>query len=150
MPKIWRLAEQGFQRMSGRQRVESTGEILNFGVSSFDTNPSAELLQHINAGSSVRRVHHEVHRPVPLECTPQSSEARIGVGEMMENPGTHDLIETHPQVANLLDGQLVHVEILQVVLRLELLRVANAGLAAVDGGNLGLGPPQSMLGSLRC
>ena len=112
---------------------------------------SAEFLQHVDAGPSVRRVHHEMHRSaVRVEHTAQSAEPRIGLREMMENPGADDLIEAHFQVAYPLDGKLADLEIVQVVFPLELLGTAHTGCAEVDAGNLSRGPTQGMLGRLRC
>src|SRR5208283_1358949 len=50
--KVWRLAEQGFQRMSGRQCAERSDQILNFRIGRLDTDPAAKLLQHIDASAS--------------------------------------------------------------------------------------------------
>jgi hypothetical protein len=106
--KIQSLSQQTLLRMAGRQRAERTAEIATFSIGGVDTNPSAELLQHVYAGPPVRRVHHQLHRPVRLEHAAQGGKPRIGVCEVMENSGTHDLIEVHPQVTYLFDGQLVN------------------------------------------
>src|SRR5271169_1958432 len=123
MSKVGGLAKHTFQRMSGRQHAERTHQIPNFSFGGMDTDPSAELLQHIDAGPSVRCVHHQMHRSVWFENVAQSSEASIRVGEMMENPSAHDLIEAHLKLAYLLDGELVHLQIFQVMFSLELLGV---------------------------
>ena len=63
-----------------------------------------------------------MHRAsVRIEHTAQSAEPRIGLREMMENPGADDLIEAHFQIAYPLDGKLANLEIVQVVFPLELL-----------------------------
>ena len=115
-----------------------------------DADPPAELLQHIDAGPSVRRIHHEMHRSaVRFEHAAQSAEPRVGIREMMEHAGTHDLIEARLQFARPLDGKLADLEIVQVVFPLELLRTAHAGCAEVDAGHLSRRPAQGMLGRLR-
>ena len=50
--------------------------------------------------------------------TPRSSEPRIGVRKMMENPGADYLIEDCPEFVYPLDGKLVELEIVQVVFSL--------------------------------
>src|SRR5580704_3771181 len=97
-----------------------------------DSDSSAELLQHINAGASVRRVHHEVHRSIWFEDLTQSTESRIRVSKMVEDSGTHNLIKAHPQVAYALDGKLVDPKIFQIVFSLQFLRMAHTGCTAVD------------------
>jgi hypothetical protein len=144
------LAQQDFQRVSGRQRTEGTDEIPNLAISSVDTDSSAELLQHIDAGPPVWRVHHEMHRPVRFERSAQSAEARIRVGKVMEDPCARYLIEAHPQLIYALDRKLVYLKILQIVLFLELLSVAHTRRTAIDGGDLSVRPAQRMFGCLRC
>src|SRR5579872_3875330 len=144
------MGQQGLQRMSRRQCAERADEILNFSVAGMHTDPSAELLQHVDAGSSIRCVHHEMHHTVGFECVVQSTQARIRVDEMMKNAGAYDLIETHPQVVHSLDVELVNLQIRKVVFFLMLLGLAHAGCTAVDTGNLSRRPAQRMLGRLRC
>ena len=118
--------------------------------SAWMTDPSAELLHHIDAGPPVRRIHHEVHRAVRFEDFAQSAEPRIGIRKMMENTGADDLIEARSQVTYPLDGKLVDLEIVQVVFPLESLGTAHTGCAEVDAGDLSRGPTHGMLGRLRC
>src|SRR5271155_2836937 len=149
MPKV-RRAQQAFERMSGRQRTERSDKIPNVTIVGADADPSAEFLQHIDASPAVRRVNHEMHRSVRFEHAAQGAEAGIGIREMMENPGAHNLIEAHPKMVYLLDGKLVDVEILEVVFLLEFLRTLHTGCATVDTCDLSRGPAQRMLGRLRC
>ncbi len=144
------MGQQGLQRMSRRQCAERADQLPNFSVGGMHTDPSAELLQHVDASSSVRRVHHEMHGSIRFERAAQSAQARIRVGKMMKNAGAHDLIEAHPQVVHSLDIKMVNLQIRQVVFSPELLGMAHAGCAAVDAGNLSRGPAQRMLGRLRC
>src|SRR5436309_5453101 len=99
--------------MAGWQRCERSDEIPDLLIVGMDADPSAEFLQHIDTSPSVRRIHHEKHRStVRFEHTAQSAEPRIGLREMMENPGADDLIEAHLQVTYPLDGNLADLEIL--------------------------------------
>ena len=107
LAEIRGLAQQSFQRMAAWQRFERRDEIADLLIVGMDADPSAEFLQHVDASPSVRRIHHEMHRTsVRFEHTAQSAEPRIGLREMMENPGADDLIEAHFQVADPLDGKL--------------------------------------------
>jgi hypothetical protein len=54
------VAQELRQRVPVGQRLESDEEIAHPVISRFDPDPSAELLQHVNAGSPVLRVHHKV------------------------------------------------------------------------------------------
>src|SRR5262245_65260305 len=136
--------------MAGWQRWECCDKIPNLLIVGMDADPSAEFLQHVDAGPPVRRVHHEVHRAVRFEYAAQSAEPCIRIREMMENPGADNLIEARFQVVCPLDRKLVDLEIIQVVLSLEILSTAHTGCAEVDAGNPRCRPPQSMLGRLRC
>jgi hypothetical protein len=137
--------------MAGWQRRERRDEIPDLLIVGMDADPSAEFLQHTDAGPSVRRIHHEMYRStVRFEHAAQSAEPRIRIREMMENPGADNLIEAHFQVAHPLDGKLVDLKIVHVVLALELLGTAHARCAEIDAGNLSRRPTQGMLCRLRC
>ena len=118
VPEVRRLAQQRCQRMSGRQRAERGDEIPNSRIVGLDAEPSAELLQHVDAGPSVRRIHHQVHRAVGLQHVAQRAESRIGIRQMMEDAGADDLIEARLQLAYPLDGELVDLEIVESYFRL--------------------------------
>src|SRR4029453_3115213 len=115
--------------MAGRQRCERRDEIADLLIVGMDAYPSAEFLQHIDASPSIRRIHHEMHRAVRFQHAAQSAEPRIGIREMMENPGADNLIEARFQVAYPLDGKLADLKIVQVVFPLELLGTAHTGCA---------------------
>src|ERR1700693_2551814 len=91
-----------------------------------------------------------MHGSVRLEHVAESCETLIWVRKMMENSGADNLVEAGPQSIYLLDGNLVHREISQIVSALEFLRAANTCRADVDASNLRIGPAQSMLCRLRC
>src|SRR5215831_4915547 len=135
VPEIRSLAQQIFQRMPVWQRLKRSDEIANLSVRSMNTYASTELLQHVDAGPSVRRIYHEMHRAVRFEHTAESSEPRIRVGKMMENSRADNLIEGLFQLAHPIDGKLVDLEIIQVVFLLEFLSTAYARCAEIDAGN---------------
>ena len=115
-----------------------------------DADPSAELLQHIDAGPSVGRIHHQMHGSVRFEHAAQSCESGIGIREMMENSGADNLVEGRPQLVDTIDGKLMDLKIAQVVFPLELFRASHTRRADVDAGDLSRRPPQGMLCCLRC
>src|SRR5215468_10415230 len=101
--------------MPGWQRPKRSDEIANLRIRGMDTCAFAELLQHVDAGPSVRRIHHEMHGAVRFHRAAQSSEPRIRVGKMMENSRADNLIEGLLQLAYSLKGKLVDFEIIQAV-----------------------------------
>src|SRR5262249_6806738 len=135
--------------MSRRQALESRDQVLNLRIGCADAYAPAELLQHVDAGSAVRRIHHEMHGPVRFEHAAQSSEPRIGVGQMMEHPGADDVIEAPLQFVYSIDGELMDLERAQVVLSLEPLGTADARRAEIDAGDPSPRPAQGIPGSLR-
>jgi hypothetical protein len=91
-----------------------------------------------------------MHGTIRREHATQRAEPCIGVRQVMEDSGAHDLIEGHLQFLYPLDGKLVDLEIVQAVFPLECQGMAHAGGAKVDAGNVGRRPAQGMLGRLRC
>src|SRR5262245_33714487 len=136
--------------MSRWQRLESGDEVPDLRVGGTDTQAPTEVLQHVDAGPAVRRIHHEMHGPVRFEHAAQSSEPRIGVGKMMEHPGAGDVIEAPLQLVYPIDGELMDLESAQVVLSLEFLSTAYTRRAEIDAGNPSPRPPQGISGRLRC
>ena len=101
--------------MSGRQGLQGRDEIADAFVGRSNADPPAELLQHVDAGSPVRRIHHQMHRSIRLEYAAQGLEPGIRVGQMMQHPGADDLVEARLQLANTLDRQLVKLQIVEFV-----------------------------------
>ena len=133
----------------GNSRSAATRSRIPASVARMPRRP-AELLQHVDPGAAVRRVHHQMHRAVRFQHVAQRGKSRVGVREMMQNAGAHDLIEAGPQFVNALDRQLVDLEIAQAVRAAKLLGTADAGRADVDGGHLRRGPAHGVPGRLRC
>src|SRR5262245_55619733 len=136
--------------MPGWQRPESGDEVPDLRVGSADTHAPTEVLQHVDAGPAVRRIHHEMHGTVRFEHAAKSSEPGIGVGKMMEHPGADDVIEALLQLMHPINGELIDLESAQVVLPLEFLSAAYARGAEIDAGNPGPRPPQGIPRRLRC
>src|SRR5262245_404636 len=136
--------------MSRWQRLESGDEVPDLRVGGTDTQAPTEVLQHVDAGPAVRRIHHEMHGPVGFEHAAESSEPRIGVGKMMEYTGADDVIEAPLQLVHSIDGELMDLESAQVVLSLECLGTAYARGAEIDAGHPSPRPPQGVPGCLRC
>src|SRR5260370_4276678 len=107
--------------MSGWQSTERSNKVPNVRIGSMYAGPSAEILQHIDAGPSVRRIHHEMHRPVRFEHAAQRSESRIRVRKMVKNPGAHDLVEVRLQIIYTLDRQFADAEVVPAVFSFNIL-----------------------------
>src|SRR4029453_15637808 len=67
---------------------------------------------------------------------------------MVEHARTHNQIEVALQLADSFDRQLPDLEILQVVLLLQLLRVRDARGADVDSDHAGIWPAERVFGGL--
>jgi hypothetical protein len=150
LAKVRRLAQQHRQRMISGQLAECNDEIANPGIGRANTEASTELLQHVDPDAAVRRIHHQMHGAVRLECLAQRGKARVGVLEMMQHTGADDLIEAGPQLVDTLDRQLADFQIRQAVRAAKLLGTADAGLADVDRDHLRVGPAYGVPGGLRC
>ena len=61
------VANQRTERMIGWQGAEAFRELADFVAARADTKTAAIVLQHVDSGASVRRVQHQVHRPVGCE-----------------------------------------------------------------------------------
>ena len=66
--------------------------------------------------------------PSGLQHLPQGAQPRVRVGQVVQHAGADDLVEAAAQLAHPLDGQLMDLQIGQVVLALERLGVAHARL----------------------
>ena len=143
--KVGRLAQQRLASgCPGGNALEGSDEIANSVIVGDDAEAPAELLQHVDAGPSVWRVHHEVHDPAGREHVAQSAEAPVRIREVVEHAGADDLIEGLAQIAHrALERELVNLEVVEPVLSLELLGVANAGGAEVDAGHPRRRPAQA-------
>ena len=73
-----------------------------------------------------------MHRPVRVEHVAQRLERRLGVRKMVQTPVHTISSKRHLQVADPIDRQLMDLEIGQVVLVPEILRVPHARRAEVD------------------
>jgi hypothetical protein len=91
-----------------------------------------------------------MHRAIRFEHAAQRLESCIRVRKMMENPCAHYLVKAHLQIAYLLNGKLVDLEIAQAVFALEFPGTAHTRRAKVNAGHLSRRPAQGMLGRLRC
>jgi hypothetical protein len=147
--EVGSLAEEAFERMAGWEEAEGGDEVANAFVGSADAEAVGEVLEHVNAGASVGSVKHEVHGSVGFEDGAEGAEPGVRVAEMMEDSSRDDLIEGGVQFVDAIDGELVDLEVGEVVFALEIFGVADAGCTEVDGGDVCGGPSEGVLCSLR-
>ena len=93
LPKVRSIAQQASERMLRRQFLERSDQRANSVVRGGNSDQAAELLDHVDAGPAVRRVHHEVQRAVGREHVAQRPQRRVGIFEMVQHARAHDLIE---------------------------------------------------------
>ena len=137
--------------MSGRQRLQREQQIVELLVAGVaaDAQTPAELLQHRDARPPVGGVDHQVHRAAGCQHGPQRAQPRVGVGKVMQDSRADDLIERRSQRRHLRNRQLAHREVVEAVLALQRLRVADAGGAEVDARDARARPAQRDLCRLR-
>ena len=150
MPKIRSVAKKLFERMTGRQGLERNHKIVDVVIGGANAGPSAELLQDVNTGASVRRIHHQMHGPFRFQHTAQGVEANRGIGQMVQDSRTDNLVESGCQLRDSLNRQLVDLKIRKLIFSLQLLSVAYTGRAEIDTRHLGRRPAHRVFGSLRC
>ena len=139
LPEVRGIMEEACQRMPGRQRAERDDEIADLVVGGVDADAAAELLQHVNARPSVRRIHHEVHGPVRVEHVAQRPERLLRVREMVQNARAHDLVERQVQLADTIDREVDGPRDCAGVLALQIVRVPDARRTEVDPDDPGRG-----------
>ena len=81
------------QRVVLRQRLQRRDEIVDLPIRRPDPEPPAIVLEHVDAGPAVGRIHHQVHRAVGPQHGAQRAQARIGIREMVQHAGADDQIE---------------------------------------------------------
>ena len=67
------------------------------------TNLKALQLPVENAGATVRRVHHQVHRAIRFQYRAERAQPGIGIDEMVQHAGANDEVEVLVQVAGILN-----------------------------------------------
>jgi hypothetical protein len=144
-------AHHAGDRMVCWQRLEDLAELPQIGVRGGDPKQPAILLHHVDAGPSVERVHHHVHRPVWTQDVPQRSQSTVRIRQMVKHSGADHLVEGVSELADVLNRQLMKLEILESILLLELARITQARLADIDGGDSGVrlaeGVPRCLRGA---
>jgi hypothetical protein len=133
-----------------RQLLQHLSEIVNFLFRGSDAKSSAIFLKHVNAGSTVRRVQHQVHRALGSQHRAERAQTRSGIDEMMEHPSTNDVVEDLAQVVGVFERQLPRFEIRQVVLPLQRLSVLETCWADINANHAGSGMTERVLCGLPC
>ena len=107
-----------------------------------DTKLPAVILEHVDASPTIRGIHHQVHRTLRFQDRGQRTQARIGIGQMMQDTSGHNQVERALQFTDALDRQLPEVQVRQPVLQFELVRVLDARRADVDADDESVWPAQ--------
>ena len=136
---IPRSAKRRHQRVGLRQCLERVDEIAHLLLRRSDAKSPAVLLEQVDAGPAVRRVHHQVDRALGPQHGSKRTQTCVRIGKMVKHTGTHDQIEAALQLAGAFDRQLPGLEIGEVVLPLQLLGVIDTRRADVDADDAGAG-----------
>src|SRR5688572_19190046 len=110
VPKIRRLCQQRCQRVPWRQGPKRFDQIADPVLRRPDPEQAAILLQHVYARSTVRSVHHQMHGPVGLKCSSQSSKAQLRFRQVMEYSCAYDLIKFSSELRDPLERELIKLE----------------------------------------
>ena len=78
--EVGRIAQQRLQRMVWRQRLQAGSEFANLGRSGADAEPAAVVLQQVDPGAAIGRVHHQVHGAIGCQDVVQRPQSLVGVG----------------------------------------------------------------------
>jgi hypothetical protein len=108
-------AQHAADRVVGRQRFERGAEFPQVRFGGGDAEHAAVLLHHVDAGTAVRRVDHQVHGALRAKHIAERTQTDIGIREVMQHPGAHNLIERAPEGLDVLDRELPDVEIVEVM-----------------------------------
>lgn len=133
MTEVHRRPHRAAERMVTGQGLERGAEIAQVLFRVADPEQATVLLHHVDPGPAVSRVDHQVHCPLRIQDVSKGAQTEVRVGKVMQHPGAHDVIERAPKLLDPLDRKVVQLEVLQIVLALEIARVAKARLADVDG-----------------
>src|SRR5271157_2875869 len=134
--------------MVGRQCTDHRAEVPQLLLRGADSEQTTILLHHVDAGTAICRIDHQMHCTVRRKDIAQRSKAGIRVGQMMEHARADDLVEFASELPDLLDRESMEIEVLQAIFSLKIARIAQAGFADVDCGHTSLRLAQRMDGSL--
>src|SRR3984957_15168839 len=91
--KIRRVTQQRRERMIGWEGFERRREIVDLSHAPPDSQTAAVILKQVDAGAAIWSVDHDVQRGIGGQHFSQRSQARFGVGEVVQNAGTDDVVE---------------------------------------------------------
>ena len=111
--EILRPSRHAGDRMVGRQRTDHGAEVAQFLLRGADPEQAAVLLHHIDAGTPIWRIDHQLHRATGRKDIAQRPEAGIRVGQMVEHAGADDLVEGLAELPDLLDREPMQIEVSQ-------------------------------------
>src|SRR6185369_8878087 len=112
--------------------------------------PATKLLEHVNAGSAILSIHHQMHCSVSLQYLPQCGDPGVGIRKMMEHSSADYLVECRIEFSNAFKRQLNDSEIVQLVFQLQLIRSVDTRRTEIDARDLCVRPTDRMLRCLRC
>mgnify|MGYP003343664624 CR=1 FL=1 len=99
-----------------RQRLERRLKLADLLVLGLNAKAPAVLLQHVDAGPTVLRIDHQVHRPVGREDLPERAQPGVRIGQVVQHADRRDVIELLPEVRQLLDRELLEAQVREFVL----------------------------------
>ena len=113
MSEILRPPRHAGDRMVGRQRTDHGAEVPQLRLRGADPEQAAVLLHHVDAGTPICCIDHQVHCAIGRKDTAQRPKADIRVGQVVEHAGADDLVEHLAELPDLLDREPMEIEISQ-------------------------------------
>ena len=144
------VPEQMAQRVPERDLPERVGEIGDVVRLGGESEAPAAVLQHVDPGPSVWRIHHEMHRARRLEPIRQRGEPGGRIAKVVQHARAHDQVEPVIEISHVLDRHPAQLEVGEPVPGGEVVGVADAGVADVDRDDAASGMPDRVPGGLGC
>ena len=91
-----------------------------------------------------------MHCAVGRKDIAQCPKAGIRVGQVVEHPRTHNLVENLAEFPDIFDCKPIEIEVSQAIFLLKIAGMAQTGFADVDCRHSCIGLAQRMDGSLGC
>src|SRR6516162_6456635 len=109
--------------MVDRQRTDRRAEISQFRLRGTDPEQTAIFLHHVDAGTPISRIDHQMHCAIRRKDTTQRAKADVRVGKVVKHTGADDLVKAPANLADIFDREAMEVEVPQAVFALQLARM---------------------------
>nr|WP_233577846.1 hypothetical protein [Paracoccus yeei] len=142
--EIGRGLHQRPYRVSRRQGLQRLEQVRDLGRADAKAKAAAIILQQIDAGATMGRIKHQVHRALRRQHRAQGSQPGIRVRQVMQDAGADNLVEFLPKFAHALDRKLPQGQVQDPAPVRQGAALRDAGLAGINTQKLRAGPAQGV------